>query len=189
MTALTVLAPIALSIGQVSLRQANASRFPDVHRDGKSAATISYSADGLGYDDEGNYEIVTTCDVILRNGEGAEMAQLRSEFSTEFRLDVELTAPFELNMIGRLQLAVSEATHPYHRDLILRLSEQFDIPAYRMPFGFNSRAFTENFFEEVRGREAEAETSNGEVVAAAASEKEVPAPKRRERGRPNARPK
>lgn len=183
-----LLEPIALSIGRVSLLQANALRLPEVHRVDKSAATISYSADGIGYDDEGNYEIVTTCDVTLRNGDGAEMAQLKSEFSTEFRLDVELTAPFELNMIGRLQLAVSEATHPYHRDLILSLSEQFDIPAYRMPFGFNSRAFTENFFEEVRGRATEAEASKSEVEDGATSGKGSSAPRRRERGRPSARP-
>lgn len=142
------LQPIAIGLRGISLLEAHAERVLGAEPEGGSAASVRYGVSAMEYDNDGVFDVVTVCDVTLKNGAGETMARLRTRYSTELSVNRRFPSAPETRMIGRIQLAVAEATHAYHRGTLISLSEQFDIPTYRMPIGFDREAFTENFFAE-----------------------------------------
>lgn len=138
-TAAPTLDPLPVDVRVVALISSSAERVRDVDLGGKRTAEVTFTFDEVAREDA--FQVVTSYDVHLQNADGEDAARVKTTFATQFTTAEELPEDLTLIDAARVQLAAAEASHPYHRDLIVTLTEALNVPPYRLSFAFRRDDF------------------------------------------------
>lgn len=133
------LPPLSIDVRVVALVSSTAERVRGVELGGKRTASVTFTFDEVSRD--GLFQVVTSYDVRLQNEDGEDAARVKTTFVTQFDTAEEFPEDLSWEDAARVQLAAAEASHPYHRDLIVDLTEALNVPPYRLSFGFRRDDF------------------------------------------------
>jgi preprotein translocase subunit SecB len=146
------ISPVFIVPSAIVLVQARAKRELSIEFETPGRAEISFSVDASEYTGE-EYLITTSYEVTLLSEGKETVASMASTYLVAFTSEVDTKNMKDNSVLASLQLAAAETLHPYHRELLVQLSERFDIPAYRLDYAFDR----DQFIEEVRSIEFEVE--------------------------------
>ncbi|TCU86066.1 hypothetical protein EDF48_103371 [Curtobacterium sp. PhB191] len=137
--------PFTIDVRELTLTQLAASRIDDVETKGPRSATVSFTTIDVERLDDG-FAVATSYEVSLTNVTGEQFASLKSQYTISFVTSENVPEDLDPESEARLQLAAAEVTHPYHRQALLGLTQQFEIPSFRLAVQFPRADFVESFF-------------------------------------------
>ncbi|WP_105035157.1 hypothetical protein [Cryobacterium aureum] len=147
-----VVQPIFISTNAVLLLEAKANRELAVEFEAPGRAEIGFAIESAEYTND-EYFVSTSYEISLLTGAKNVAARLKSTYLIAFSSTIDTDSMTDASALASLQLAAAEALHPYHRELLIQLSERFDIPAHRLGAAFDREMFIEQsqstVFEEI----------------------------------------
>ena len=120
------------NISAIVLSEARANRDYEVEFEAPGRAHVEVDTDPPQYDDE-SVSVVSRCRVTLATEDKEQVAEIFSELLVIFSpvADEYVKDP------GLLRSYAMEVAHSHHRQIIIELSERFDIPTFRLDFSLD----------------------------------------------------
>lgn len=142
----TKIVPVFIRPSAIVLVDARANRDIGVEFDAPGRASITFTIVSTEYTSD-EYFVVTRYEVALSSDEKDPVANLSTTFLMTFTSDVDTEEMTNISVLASLQLAAVEGLYTYHRDLLIQMSERFDIPAYRLDVAFDRGTYLENVMD------------------------------------------
>jgi len=128
-----------LNVVSIVLEECSASRNFDVAFDPPGRASVNFHVDPAGSSEDARV-VSTKYEVRLSTEDDETVATIASTFVVLLEV-LGVSSGADVDTVARR--IASTAAHPYHRELILEMSEKFDIPAYRLDFVFDRELLRE----------------------------------------------
>ena len=118
---------LALLPEAIVLEEARAKRHFEVEFTPPGGAHVEFTVGSPVETDDG-ITVTSACEVTLKSGEDVLIAEIATSFVVLFASSEEKFADPDFRNAALI------AAHPYHRKTIIDLTEQFDIPTFRLDF-------------------------------------------------------
>lgn len=141
--------PASLEVKSILLIEAAASRNFEREFEGQAHVDVEYAIDKVEYN-KSEFFFSTRYTIELYGEDETAVAHLKSSFLVVATCADFSSPPISGEDLLSLELAASLAAHPYHREMLIELSERFDIPTYRMSFQFEVGEFVERGLENLQ---------------------------------------